>query len=418
MRTLRHRLVIPLLSLLCCLAHGDGLAGKVLCGYQGWFRTPGDGTESGWQHYSNAKAFEPGVCAIDLWPDVRELPAADRFPTAFRHPDGSVAEVFSSVRPTTVAVHFRWMRDYGIDGVFVQRFAVDARSARRRASMDTVLDSCRAAAAETGRCWALMYDLTGLRTGAKETVLADWKHLQDQFRLTDSAANPAYLRHRGKPLVALWGLGFSDRPPMLDDWRALIDFFKTEAATGGCSLMLGVPAYWRTLDRDCIADPEFHKTLAAADVISPWTVGRYRSPPAATAYARDTLAADIEWCRARGIDCLPVIFPGFSWHNLSASRGQSAPVNAIPRLGGRFFWSQCRQFRNADAQMFYVAMFDELDEGTAIFKCRHDPPTGKSQFVAEPEINNDHYLWLAGSAARMLRGEQEFTSDELPVRTR
>ena len=415
---MRIAFLLALFLLKCPEVQGEGLAGRVMCGYQGWFRAPADGTENGWHHYSNGQTFEPGACAIDLWPDVRELPPADRVPTPFRHPGGAVAEVFSSVRPATVARHFQWIRDYGIDGVFLQRFAVTTRDPRYRRPMDAVLDNCRTSARDEGRCWALMYDLSGLKPGETEAVIADWKHLQAQFRLTDSAANPAYLRHRGKPLVALWGIGFSDRAPMLEEWQRLITFFKSDPECGGCSLMLGVPAYWRTLNRDSISDPALHRLLAAADVISPWTVGRYDSPTSAAVYARDTLSADLAWCRARKLDYLPVAFPGFSWHNLSASRGESAPLNAIPRREGRFLWSQFRQFHRAGAQMLYVAMFDELDEGTAIFKCRNDPPTGKSVFVAEPNLPGDHYLWLTGAAGRLLRGEQGADSDELPVRTK
>src|SRR6059058_2597137 len=49
------------------------LTGKVVCGYQGWFTTPGDGSGRGWRHYPAAGRFKPGFCGIDLWPDVSEL---------------------------------------------------------------------------------------------------------------------------------------------------------------------------------------------------------------------------------------------------------------------------------------------------------------------------------------------------------
>jgi hypothetical protein len=390
-----------------------GLEGKVMCGYQGWFRVPDDGTHNGWHHYAAGRTFGPGNCNIDLWPDVRELPAADRFPTPFKHPDGSVAEVFSSVRPATVALHFKWMRDFGIDGIFLQRFAVETRDDRMRQPRDTILDLCRKSARETGRSWVLMYDLSGQPNRAAETVITDFKHLQKTFRLTDAATDPALLRHRGKPLVALWGLGFNDRPPMLDEWREMIRFFKTEA---GCSLMLGVPAYWRTLDRDTIDDPELHKLIAEADVISPWNVGRYDSPEAAARHAAGTATADIAWCRERKLDYLPVAFPGFSWHNMHASRGREAKFDAIPRRGGTFFWSQCRAFHKAGATALYVAMFDELDEGTAIMKIRSDPPRDPGRFVTEPAVPNDHYLWLAGMAGQLLRGKFTASGDGLPAR--
>jgi hypothetical protein len=46
------------------------LDGKVLCGYQGWFNTPGDGTSFGFTHWG--RGFERpdgGRFNIDMWPD-------------------------------------------------------------------------------------------------------------------------------------------------------------------------------------------------------------------------------------------------------------------------------------------------------------------------------------------------------------
>jgi hypothetical protein len=181
---------------------------------------------------------------------------------------------------------------------------------------------------------------------------------------------------------------------------------------------MGVPTYWRTLRRDAIADPRLHEILVKADVVSPWTVGRYSSPEQVAKHVRETVREDIEWCNSRKLDYLPVAFPGFSWHNLEARRGRKAPLNAIPRLGGRFLWSQCREFQKAGARMLYVAMFDELDEGTAIFKVRQDPPsTAETPFVAEPGVPGDQYLWVVGQAANALRGEPRLTSDDLPPRS-
>ncbi len=405
---------ILLLLFLCQMCRADGLDGKVMCGYQGWFRVPEDGSQNGWHHYSPGKTFEPGKCGIDLWPDVRELAAEERFATGFKMVDGSVAEVFSSVRRATVQLHFQWMLEYGIDGVFLQRFVASTRDPRFRKPADEVLDSCRSAATATGRCWALMYDLSGIKPGETELVIADWKRLEAQMHLRDSRENPAYLRLREKPLVALWGLGFNDRAPILDEWRRLIEFFKKDAALGGCAVMVGVPAYWRTLERDAIHDPALLEVVALADVVSPWNVGRFSTPVAATAHAAKVETPDIAWCRERGLGYLPVAFPGFSWHNLSASRGKDAPLNAIPRLGGRFLWAQCVGAHAAGAKGLYVAMFDEMDEGTAIFKVRSDVPAGVTEFVIEPDVPGDEYLWLTGQAGRLLRGEVKGT--EFPVR--
>jgi hypothetical protein len=111
---------------------------------------------------------------------------------------------------------------------------------------------------------------------------------------------------------------------------------------------------------------------------------------------------------------LPVIFPGFSWHNLQQSRARDEKFNATPRLGGRFLWGQALAAKKAGAKSLYVAMFDEMVEGTAIFKTTQDPPVGDSLFLAEPVLEPDHYLRLTGEIGRFMRGERQFT-EELPV---
>ena len=65
--------------------------------------------------------------------------------------------------------------------------------------------------------------------------------------------------------------------------------------------------------------------------------------------------------------------------------------------------------------MLYVAMFDELDEGTAIFKCTNAPPVGESRFLTFEDLASDHYLWLTGEIAGALRAKGK-TKWELPVR--
>ena len=106
------------------------LTGKTMCGYQGWFACEGDGAERGWVHWTKGKGtLGPGNAKIHLWPDVSEFGADERFPTDFVFPNGKAAEVFSSFKQATVLRHFQWMRDYGIDGAFVQRFITDLRSA-------------------------------------------------------------------------------------------------------------------------------------------------------------------------------------------------------------------------------------------------------------------------------------------------
>jgi hypothetical protein len=51
-------------------------------------------------------------------------------------------------------------------------------------------------------------------------------------------------------------------------------------------------------------------------------------------------------------------------------------------------------------------MFDEIDEGTAIFKVSNNPPVGVTKFISYEEgVPSDYYLWLTGQAGKMLRKE-------------
>jgi len=378
------------------------LTGKLMVGYQGWFSAEGDGGNRGWSHWTKnrSKPFDAANVKVDLWPDVSELEPDERFATSLVHADGRKAEVFSSLRPATVLRHVRWMRDYGIDGAFVQRFICDLKDPREFRHNNVVLASFREGANRHGRAYAVMYDLTGLKANRIGEVVDDWKTLRTKMKMT---GDPAYLRHRGKPVVAVWGVGFGDkREYTLDECGTLVDALRAD----GCTVMLGVPAGWREQKMDAAKDPRLLEVIRRADIVSPWTVGRYRTPEEAAAHVEKLVKPDLAWCRAEKKDYLPVAFPGFSWHNM-----HGGPLDQIPRLQGRFLWSQLTALRRAEASMIYVAMFDEVDEATAIFKCTNDVPSGK--FVTHEGLQSDFYLKLTGAGARLLRGEIP-PSDELP----
>ena len=92
------------------------LQGKVICGYQGWHAAEGDGCGRGWYHWAGKNGFKPGSTNVDLWPDVSELDADERYATAFTTADGKTAEVYSAFNAKTVLRHFKWMQAYGIRG--------------------------------------------------------------------------------------------------------------------------------------------------------------------------------------------------------------------------------------------------------------------------------------------------------------
>jgi hypothetical protein len=383
------------------------LSGKVVCGYQGWFRAEGDASGLGWVHYGPGKRFAPGNCSFDVWPDLAEFTPEERYASPFQFADGTRAPLFSSVHPLTVRRHFRWMKDYGLDGAMLQRFAVGLSPGRGAAALDMVLRQCTESANAEGRSLTVMYDLSGLKPERFGVVAEDWQRLV----AAGQTQQPCYQYHAGKPLVALWGLGFNDRPAAVAEWQALLQQIRST----GAAVMLGVPSYWREGKADALPDPAIRALIQQADIVSPWSVGRFGRPSEVAGYAQKVWQPDLKACAQSGQGYLPVIFPGFSWHNLSALRGKEARLDQIPRLGGQLLWKQALEAKQAGAQMVYVAMFDELDEGTAIMKCGGPRPVGASPFVDLSDVPTDHYLWLSGQIGRMLRSEIPATA-ELPKR--
>lgn len=374
----------------------------VMAGYQGWFNTPEDGAGLGWKHFEKEKEFKPGKCTIDLWPDVSEYEKT--YETAFKLPDETPAKVFSSYDASTTDLHFKWMKQYGIDGVFMQRFVVSIRNQKGKDNYNKILNNAVLSAEKYDRAICLMYDLSGMEAGEEDILIRDWKELCEKYKLV-SRNNNHYVYHHGKPLVAVWGIGFNDRRKYgYEQVKKIIDFLKSE----GCSILVGVPTHWRTLTIDAVSDTRLLELVKQADIVHPWLVGRFDN----NTYEpyRKSIEEDIKWCKANGKDYMPVLFPGFSWHNMK----KDAPKNMIPRLGGRFFWKQVKGAVDAGAESLYLAMFDEIDEGTAFFKCTNTPPVGESSFITYEGEAPDHYLWLAGEAAKYLRGE--LRSSRMPVR--
>lgn len=374
----------------------------VMAGYQGWFNTPEDGAGLGWKHFEKEKEFKPGKCTIDLWPDVSEYEKT--YETAFKLPDETPAKVFSSYDASTTDLHFKWMKQYGIDGVFMQRFVVSIRNQKGKDNYNKILNNAVLSAEKYDRAICLMYDLSGMEAGEEDILIRDWKELCEKYKLV-SRNNNHYVYHHGKPLVAVWGIGFNDRRKYgYEQVKKIIDFLKSE----GCSILVGVPTHWRTLTIDAVSDTRLLELVKQADIVHPWLVGRFDNHTYEP--YRKSIEEDIKWCKANGKDYMPVLFSGFSWHNMK----KDAPQNMIPRLGGRFFWQQVKGAVDAGAESLYLAMFDEIDEGTAFFKCTNTPPVGESSFITYEGEAPDHYLWLAGEAAKYLRGE--LRSSRMPVR--
>lgn len=388
------------------------LNGKVLCGYQGWFNTPGDGTPFGFSHWGNGlQRPEGGRFVIDMWPEVSEYAREDLCEVpGLKMPDGSPARLYSAFRKGPVLLHCRWMRQYGIDGVFLSRFVEETASPARARHVNTVLASVREGCHREGRVWALMLDLSMGRGAATRLVMDDWKFLCDKVRVRQDSR---YLRHQGKPVVLLWGLGFKDRPWTPEQGEELVKFFKDDPRYGGVYLVGGIDPRWRTLGGASRPEAAWARVYRMFDAISPWNAGRYRDDAGMDRVRKEVWEGDLAELKGTGIGYMPTAFPGFSWDNLR----QTPPGTTLTaRRKGEFYWRQFVLFKALGVRTVFVGMFDEVNEGTAVYKVANEVPVGK-YFVTYDGLPPDYYLRLTGAATRMIRGEvplSEKIPDKLP----
>jgi hypothetical protein len=420
--------------------------GKFLMGYQGWYACPGDGSAlNKWEHW-----FEYGTipsadtATVDFWPDTSELDESELCPTNsfLTRPDGSPASLFSSYNQKTVMRHFQWMQQYGIDGVFLGRFV----SVVRDKSLDffsfdnQVAQNVRAGAESYGRVFAMQYDVSGAPAASLvQDIENDWKYLVDVLKITDS---PRYLHHNGKPVLEIWGFGFNDDSHTATPQEAqeLISFFKNNPDLRyRVTLMGGVPAFWRTLNRDARPDPAWLPVYHSFDIINAFTV-RVHDEASADNFMQRQMIPDLidvqSYVKSHPgvkLEYLPNVQPGYSGRNVGFQQHDPnpGPLNQVPRNGGRLYWRQVYDIISAfqiagipaNSMMIWGAQFDEVDEGLAMYKMAptnaelpaqgaFDPSNlnpGRGHFVPLNadgyQLPSDWYLQLAGQAAKMLRGE-------------
>lgn len=394
------------------------LAAKVIFGYQGWFSCPNDGSKLGlWVHWTKrSKTFTAPEITVDNWPDVSELGADERCPTGMKLPNGNTAEVFSSYNPKTVNRHFQWMKQYGIDGVAAQRFVTGLSDARFFDFRNVVLRNVRASAEANGRVFYVEYDATGANaTTLFADLKKDWAFLVDELKITSS---PAYLRDNGLPVLEVYGLGFTSHADFTAELaQQVVDYFKTGAAPQyRVTLIGGVPSYWRTGTRDSMSGPAWATAYRSFDVISPWSVTRYKTDKDADTFRQQVIAPDLAETAQGGKRYMPVVFPGFSWTNLN-----QGTFNDIPRRCGAFYWRQVYNAVSAGSKMLFVAMFDEVDEGTAMFKlapAKDRLPIDTNLVSLDADgctLPSDWYLQLGGQTGRLVRGELPLSAD-MPIK--
>ena len=398
------------------------IVGRVFTGYQGWFNCEGDqspldiySNNDAWRHWSGGIAPSTNNQTFELYPYTLDYNDSSLFQTDYKNLyNGNVSRLFSSYSDDVINTHFKWMADYALDGVALQRFGTDLYCDPAwsvcwlKATVDQVALKVKNAAEKYDRLFYVMYDISGMENLAVDFlthIKSDWdSNVVGQLKLTSSAN---YAKHQGKIVVGIWGIGFVDNTGTAEQFLDLINWFKAK----DCYVIGGVPSDWRTGNRgDTKAG--FSDVFKMLDMISPWTVGRYSTDDEVDAYRDDYLFADREYCNTFGVEYQPVLFPGFSWSNWN-----SGIPNKIPRRGGSLFWRQAYNIATSNINSAYIAMFDEYDEATAIAKSAEDSsmiPSDQYFLTLSADgifISSDFYLRLANEATKMIKGETPVVMD-------
>lgn len=389
------------------------LSGKVICGYQGWFNCYGDGSPvNGWRHWSGGrpdsdiKQPSPGNITFEIYPDISEYDAATLFQTGLgKLGDGTPSRLFSSAKGEVIDLHFLWMKQYGIDGVALQRFLGETKNRLYREQRDSITTRVMHSAEKYNRIFYLMYDLS-----ADDTLYFqnDFIHIEKELKIFTS---PNYAMERGKSVVCLWGFGFTHRLNAPEASLAIINWLKRK----GYYVIGGVPTNWLSGTIDSYSN--YLPVYRAFDMISPWSVGRFKNKQEADQFAEKHLIPEMEYCKAKGIAYQPVAFPGFAWSNWNGGQ-----PNQIARNNGDFFWRQVYNIKKSGAENLYVAMFDEYDEGTAIAKIadsHFSVPTNQYFLTNSADgiyVSSDFYLRLTGKATKVIKNEIPLTiHHEVPL---
>jgi hypothetical protein len=369
---------------------GD-VVGKITVGYQGWFACIGDGSPiNQWWHWSSngGQPPSPSNTTILSWPDMREFTRG--YNTAYANlGNGQPARLFSSYDQQTVDTHFKWMRDYGIDTAALQRFNPTGGEGPIR---DAMTVKVRSAAETYGRKFYIMYDVTDW-TNMQSEIKTDWTNKMSAY-----TASPAYARQNGKPVVCIWGFGFSEpsRPFTPAPCLEVINWFKSQ----GVYVIGGVPTWWRTGIND--SRPGFLDVYHAYNMISPWMVFRARTIAELDSYYNNANVGDQADCNARGIDYQPCVMPG--------------DLSSGARAHGDFYWHHIYNMTRLGAQGLYVSMFDEFNEGNQIAKTAENASMQPTNF-GHPALDadgtacsSDYYLRITNDAGRMFKGLTPLTA--------
>ena len=198
-----------------------------------------------------------GRFAVDMWPDVSDYDPEDLCEVpGLKMPDGSPARLYSAFRKGPVLLHFRWMRQYGIDGVFLSRFVGETASPARARHVNTVLANVREGCHREGRVWAMMLDLSMGRARRRR-----WSRMTGSSCATRSrfARTRATCTIRASRWCCSGGWGSRTAPGRRSRAKSWSISSRTIPNYGGVYLIGGIDPYWRTLSGESRTEPAWAK---------------------------------------------------------------------------------------------------------------------------------------------------------------
>ena len=387
----------------------NNMYGKVMTGAQFWF-----GTYGLWPNWSGQGIPGPGRVSVEVWPagwDDYRANNTRLYDTNFRMPDGSAAQLYNGRDAEAMRTQFQWMRDNDIAGLHIGRFFVTT-SIVDTGDTPTHINLVKDIAEETGRLIYISYDFTAAgdldQSFFVERVQLDWIYNIENKGIVSS---PNYAHAEGKPVVLLGGMFAAStqqtRWPSVEVTLELIEWFKGR----GYYVIGGIfdDMFWDLSGKH----PRAREFYSSVDMIFPWYVGRDVAIlqggqwlDRGMEFARNNPRA---WANNQPIAFYPTIWPGFGWTNKRSSGGP----NRTPRNAGQWLWTQARTYLRRDnhsqIQSFFLAMYDEYDEGTVLMKSGvdfFDIPLDQYFLTHATDgtwVSSDYYLRLSGAISRALR---------------
>jgi hypothetical protein len=314
------------------------------------------------------------------------------------------------------------MKKYGIDGAFMQRFyrsisepqggwievfdsrypethSIECTLGSLKLIYSQVLQSAKAASQKYGLGFAVEYDISGADSSTSDvvaTILNDVDKLK-QAGLFDASA---YFYHNNAPVIEIWGIGIRKTVSPADTLRIV-----TGLKQAGYHVIIGVGTDWQKSISDS-SSASYGPTYRQANTVQPWTVGGYSH-----ANYKSTLSgvqtSDKKTLQDLGIGQSIVVWPGFSWGNLM----HNGVYDQIPRDNGTFYQEQLDGAVSLQPQFLFTAMFDEVNEGTAIMPTLrvNELPVNQRFVGIDNNLDREIYLAKAGSASAALKAGRSNT---------